>query len=461
MTLAVNCGAQWIREYLTTPPKDAWYDFEREYLMDLPITDLKKASSFVFSTAQLLNASTNFIIGDVVAVLVTIRDGYDQRKHKGGDEITAWFNDIQRDSKMAAKVTDFNNGTYLISSVLPWQGTLRLSIELTYSREFFMALLTSHLLIKAFQQTIAGFANTKANESTPCFNTPVLPGYNASEVCNLTSLNGSPWFCGLPVKKELTCQDYKWTRLLFNNADAPLLPAELSILRDRRYGLIGVKEPILIDVLAPSSSSQDKQMRIVPLIPCHQVPARKTWEQEESAGYFYADIGWVSLQCYPGHDFDAACRKDVETQWADPLNDLIPSNVAIDNIPTTGRYIVVLNHYLHITGQHISAYVDKMITIKNSLLNAFARNPSITVVLQGPHIVTREGSYRGGDMMIRFINRIHMDVFKELRDKVLYYPVLDMTIASRNNDTHPEAYVRREWTRYLFALMCNRLNGSS
>uniref|UniRef100_A0A2C9LM20 NXPE C-terminal domain-containing protein n=1 Tax=Biomphalaria glabrata TaxID=6526 RepID=A0A2C9LM20_BIOGL len=263
-------------------------------------------------------------------------------------------------------------------------------------------------------------------------------------------------------------------------------------------------------------------MRIVPSIPCHQVPARKTWEQEESAGYFYADIGWVSLQCYPGHDFDAGCRKDVEilflgdsnlrghyymaadaipcdhilkaasekwhkpllcldkennvtlrwlphsnpfktyaTQWADPLNDLIPSNVAIDNIPTTGRYLVVLNHYLHITGQHISAYVDKMITIKNSLLNAFARNPIITVVLQGPHIVTREGSYRGGDMMIRFIHRIHMDVFKELKDKVLYYPVLDMTIASRNNDTHPEAYVRREWTRYLFALMCNRLNGSS
>ncbi|CAG5126369.1 unnamed protein product, partial [Candidula unifasciata] len=72
-----------------------------------------------------------------------------------------------------------------------------------------------------------------ANESVPCSPFPIVPGYQKSELCNLTLQNGSPWFCGRPRKQELTCSDYQrvsyWTKCIA----MPITTAEDVLLKQR------------------------------------------------------------------------------------------------------------------------------------------------------------------------------------------------------------------------------------
>ncbi|CAL1531680.1 unnamed protein product [Lymnaea stagnalis] len=517
MTKALNCRGQWLPEYLKTPPVAAMFDFEKEYLSDPPLIDAKSVSSSLHSTAVLLNTSSKFHVGDTIRIKVVIKDGYGRRKTKGGDEIRAWIRDLDHDSKLSAHVTDFSNGTYLITSILPWQGRLKVFVELAYPREYFTALLTSHLLIKAYQQSIGGFFNTQASEGTPCYNTPVLPGYGPSQICNVTSSNGAPWYCGRPAKPELSCKDYKFTRLVDNHMAPPMLESEMAVLKMKGGGLIASKSNMVIDVAEKMTDAKTKLVRLASNVPCSQVSARATWEQNEPTGYFYKSE-WQSLLCQTKRGYDVACRQNTEillvgdsnarahyytlasrsrcdhvikaghekwhkplmcairknnftlkwfphsqpfrtstAEWVDPLHDLIPSSLAIDNIPSTGRHIVILGHYLHFVGLHLSAYAEQMVAIRDALSRAFKRNPNVVAIILGPHVLIKDSSYRLGDSLRGFIITIQRTMFKDLRDQVFYFPVSDLSIAVINREIHPAFETRKQINRYLVGLVCDRL----
>ncbi|CAL1531681.1 unnamed protein product [Lymnaea stagnalis] len=517
MNLAVDCGAMWIPEFLKTPPKAELYDFEREYLSDPPLTDAKRASSNIFSKVTLVNTSSTFVVGDTVALRVDMSDGYGQPKVKGGDEVRAWLKD--RSSSVACHVTDHKNGTYLVTCLLPWEGQLRVFVELTYPREFFTVLFTSHLVLKTLAPIVAGFENSLASEATLCFNAPVLPGYGPSEICNVTSVNGSPWYCGRPVKPKLSCGDYNRTRLISSELDAPLLSSEIQVLHRKIIGFIGTDQKLLVRVLPRTGliGSVKPDTRMIPSVPCSTVPPRMTWEQREPTGYFFRGA-WQSLMCQVKEDYDAGCRKNVQilmlgdsnlrghyytevsrmkcdqilkastekwhkpllcvnqsdnftmkwfphsnpfrssrNVWAHPLKDMLPANIAIDDIPSTGRHIILFNHYLHLTGQHISVYEEKMVVIRDALIRVFARNPNVIAALQAPHIVRKGYGYRMGDMLSRMYVKIQMEVFKDLRDKLVYFPLLDLTTACQNEETHPTQGVSKYLTKYLLGTVCDRV----
>ncbi|XP_059146734.1 uncharacterized protein LOC131934668 [Physella acuta] len=521
MTLVRDkCHALWLPEFLSKPPVPFLYEFEKLYVLDPPIENLTQVSSHKSSTVILLNNSQTFTVGDTIALRVEVKDQEGQPKVKGGDEIRAWFQDLDHDSKLAGQVTDLNNGTYLVTAVLPWEGRLRVTVQLTYSREFFTALLTSHLMIKGFRQTVGGFVNSQASEATLCHNTDVLPGYTQGEVCNLTSSNGSPWYCGRPVKTELNCSHYIHTRFLPDAAVAPITDTEQTILEKKMgSGFISTDRFQLL-VLKRKDLKGEKvdptPDRLIPPTPCNQVPPRHTWAQPEPTGYFYKGH-WQPLLCRVKGDNSNSCFKNVSflllgdsngrshyytitslsgcadvisatskkwhkpllcvhkannfsikwlphsnpfqsysTEWSSPLKDLIPSSYAIDQIPMTGRHIVYINHYIHLTSHHLSAYVNMMTDIKLAIDRLIQRNPNVLVVLQGPHIVTRQSVYSFADVVRPFMIEIQRDVFKDLQDHVIYLPVSDMSIACQNQDTHPIYKVAEDITKVLLGTVCDR-----
>ncbi|CAG5114989.1 unnamed protein product, partial [Candidula unifasciata] len=66
--------------------------------------------------------------------------------------------------------------------------------------------------------------------------------------------------------------------------------------------------------------------------------------------------------------------------WADN-NWITAANKVIDAIPSNGRHFVYINHFLHLTSTHISAYVAMMTAIKESIKRLLMRNPDCFLVI--------------------------------------------------------------------------------
>lgn len=77
------------------------------------------------SIAFLFLSSTTFAVGDDVSLVIKMVDTKGRPRLKGGDRIKVWLKDVQFNHSISTNITDFNNGTYLATTVLPWEGTVR------------------------------------------------------------------------------------------------------------------------------------------------------------------------------------------------------------------------------------------------------------------------------------------------------------------------------------------------
>lgn len=105
-----------------------------------PFTHLNYTTSATHSTATILNPRDTHCVGDQLDILVEARDHLGNRKGYGGDFMRARMFSPALKAGASGKVTDFNNGTYLVSFTLFWEGTVSLSILLMHPSEGVSAL---------------------------------------------------------------------------------------------------------------------------------------------------------------------------------------------------------------------------------------------------------------------------------------------------------------------------------
>jgi hypothetical protein len=92
------------------------------------------------STATIHNPQRTYCVGDQLNVLLVAKDYFGNRKEYGGDFLRARMSSPALKAGASGKVTDFNNGTYLISFTLFWEGPVSLSILLMHPSEGVSAL---------------------------------------------------------------------------------------------------------------------------------------------------------------------------------------------------------------------------------------------------------------------------------------------------------------------------------
>ena len=92
------------------------------------------------STATILNPQRTYCVGDQLDVLLVAKDYFGHRKEYGGDFLRARMSSPALKAGASGKVTDFNNGTYLVSFTLFWEGQVSLSILLIHPSEGVSAL---------------------------------------------------------------------------------------------------------------------------------------------------------------------------------------------------------------------------------------------------------------------------------------------------------------------------------
>ncbi|XP_005347328.3 NXPE family member 1 [Microtus ochrogaster] len=105
-----------------------------------PFTHLNTTTSATHSTATILNPRDTYCTGDKLEVLLEARDYSGRRKEYGGDFLRARISSPALKAGASGKVTDFNNGTYLVSFTLFWEGQVALSILLIHPSEGVSAL---------------------------------------------------------------------------------------------------------------------------------------------------------------------------------------------------------------------------------------------------------------------------------------------------------------------------------
>ncbi|XP_076781164.1 NXPE family member 1-like isoform X1 [Arvicanthis niloticus] len=105
-----------------------------------PFTHLNTTTSAAHSTAAILNPRDTYCVGDQLDILVEARDYLRNRKGYGGDFLRARMSSPALKAGASGKVTDFNNGTYLVRFTLFWEGPVSLSILLMHPSEGVSAL---------------------------------------------------------------------------------------------------------------------------------------------------------------------------------------------------------------------------------------------------------------------------------------------------------------------------------
>ncbi|XP_028639485.1 NXPE family member 1-like isoform X2 [Grammomys surdaster] len=105
-----------------------------------PFVHLNNTTSATHSTATILNPRDTYCVGDQLDVLLVAKDYFGHRKEYGGDFLRARMSSPALKAGASGKVTDFNNGTYLVSFTLFWEGPVSLSILLMHPSEGVSAL---------------------------------------------------------------------------------------------------------------------------------------------------------------------------------------------------------------------------------------------------------------------------------------------------------------------------------
>ncbi|CAG5126684.1 unnamed protein product [Candidula unifasciata] len=219
-------------------------------------------------------------------------------------------------------------------------------------------------------------------------------------------------------------------------------------------------------------------------IPCNKISPQTTWTQEIPTGHFSGNNWYPRFCAVPQLEYakcfqnkqvlilgdsngrshyynivkHSKCTevvKAVTKRWHKPLlcahktnnftlswsphTNPFMNGVTLDEIPSHGHYLIILNHFYHLTVSHISVSDFLFRNIKDALVRLFQRNPNVQVVLQGPHIAWFgwPEHYAAGDMLGTHIMDLQQEIFQDVKDKMLFISHWDMTMAKENYDYHP------------------------
>ncbi|EPY83423.1 hypothetical protein CB1_000569017 [Camelus ferus] len=144
-----------------------------------PFTNITTTTSAKQSRATILSPQDTYCRGDQLDVLLEVRDHLGRRKQYGGDFLRARMSSPALKAGASGKVTDFNNGTYLVSFTLFWAGKVSLSLLLIHPSEGVSALWRARN--QGYDKVI--FTGQFANGTSQVFSQCGLTPHSNAELC--------------------------------------------------------------------------------------------------------------------------------------------------------------------------------------------------------------------------------------------------------------------------------------
>ncbi|XP_059140555.1 NXPE family member 3-like isoform X2 [Physella acuta] len=516
ISLASDCCAFEHENLMRLPPRESLFYWEEDYLSQPHLSDLMDTADASKSTIHIISEPANgvFTVGDKVEFLVTLYDGNGNKRELGGDSVNLWLYNDDLGAYIAADVTDFQDGSYSATTLLPWSGVVKVNATIAYSRELYRAVLFVQRLFKTTHWFTATFATPEASETTPCLTHPELPGFTKTEVCNLTQENGGfPWYCGKPVKSQLlNCSNYATVRRLDMNSMFPLTRAEELLMRYTE-----TRRPFLIpnDIILKVVSKSTHLSLPLPKLQCKDRRLPDTFDDTNVSGYFFNNT-WRPFACrLPeiNKQFMLDCLRNTSVLYLGDSNsrsqndllraliqcqdrkrrykltwhamllcdnftmgvslayypakhpfygsfqedlsiDVIYSSVEkLDSIPAEGKYIVHLHDFLHLVPFHLSVLEHRLGLVRLAVQRLLARNPTAYIIYQSAH--SAYAGWRGiRHKMDYYLLDLQRNAMKGLGERVMFAYTWPMTVAVKNMETHPE--ISHQFLNLYMGHICGR-----
>ena len=129
----------------------------------------------------------------------------------------------------------------------------------------------------------------------------------------------------------------------------------------------------------------------------------------------------------------------------------------IDGIPSTGRHLVILHYYVHLTAFHLSVARSRLEAAAMAISRLLARNPEARVAFRGPHVTSYEWEINhsiGGDALGKHYLEIISTAFTNLKDRVVFLDGWEMTTALENQELHPHNTVPHHMVMQFLSFLC-------
>ncbi|XP_043929144.1 NXPE family member 4-like isoform X2 [Protopterus annectens] len=450
------------------------------------------------SRYYILDSSANFSTGDILRVFVETFNQLGQKQTYGGDFLIARAFNTDLQAGVKGSVLDMNDGSYLVTFPLFWQGNTRISIRLYHSAQ---AAAVIRKLRENYPHRMAYrgiFISQGQRETSDCYFEARHPG----PICDFSDLNsGVQWICGKPP--SLSCDYFRHMENYLNESN--ILSKDEEMLLE--------SSNILTEVTPGGAAS----------VFVHKQDLKSTFGQchiqslkPNSFSGFFLNNRWIPSHCqiqyFDSPDKTVQCLKGKKVfligdsttrQWWEYLLHHIPSLKAVDvgrhewysehlaidvandivvqwkthGMPwQTGGEIVFFDLHPAVNqintifggpdvvlvftfGPHFSPfplrrYIRALIKVRTALQKLLIRNPETIVILKNTNTrkVYSDILHRS-DLLSSDMNKAFSMVFKGM--KVGFVDAWDMTVAYDSWDIHPSSGVVKNEIDLFLSYVCH------
>ncbi|KAK0048516.1 NXPE family member 3 [Biomphalaria pfeifferi] len=477
--LTSKCGA-FHQEELMRPSPWPLLPLEQDYLASPHVNTTQDIASGSNSKIELmtpLGLNNTLTLGSEVKFKITLLNARKELRTVGGDQLNVRLISPDFKAAITADVIDNRNGTYTAVTRVPWTGHVKVVALIAHYRETFRMTLYRQRVFKSHHWFVGNFLNDKVGEATPCLPFPHLPAHSSDELCNLTEVNGAPWYCGKPVKADfLNCSHFVTTRRLSDISTIPLSDTEAEIHKTPRSV---IPNDLVLSVIPDETSNETVVPS--PKQKCEEINLSLTFDYNNSFGDSNARAQYDSLskivKCQEKMGRNAAvwhapllCEQENNNisisylphtfPFVGSLGQELPKHHVfsetrlLDSIPNEGKFIIYFHHFMHINSFHLSVLENRLQMIREAVKRLLDRNRHVIFLYQSAHYVSVFDSYeytRHGKFFAEFQRRI----LRGLGERVMFVNVWPMTIAVDNNDVHPPIFA--DYTKLYTGHICGRL----
>ncbi|KAM5245989.1 NXPE family member 4 [Ctenodactylus gundi] len=458
-----------------------------------PFTYINTTTSAAHSTATILNPQDTYCTGDQLDVLLEMRDHTGHKKKYGGDFLRARISSPILKAGASGKVTDFNNGTYLITFPLFWEGQVSLSVLLMHPSEGVSALWRSRN--QAYDRVIftGQFINGKSYVSADC----TLALNLSAELCMYQDVqDNEAFYCMKPPRVPCAAL----THMQSKNKDVSYLSKRERSLFERSN--VGVEIMKSFNVISVSKCNTETapikekcKLGMTSTIPtgyawkdtwnpvsCSLVPLKledclrgklvylmgdstlRQWIE-----YFKASINTLkSVDLHESgklqHQLAVDLDRNIHIQWQKHGYPLIGSLVysvkeieyiarAIDRTGGDKNTVIVISLGQHFRPFPIDLFIRRVLNVHKAVQRLLLRSPDTLVIIKTENTreihsdVERFSDFHG---YIQYL--IIKDIFQDL--KVGIIDAWDITVAYGTNEVHPPQYVIRNQINIFLNYVC-------
>ncbi|XP_055279036.1 NXPE family member 4-like isoform X4 [Moschus berezovskii] len=389
-----------------------------------PFTKVSSTTSATHSRATLLSPRDTYCRGDQLDVLLEVRDHLGRRKEYGRDFLRARMSSPALKAGASGKVTDFNNGTYLVSFTLFWEGQVSLSVLLIHPSEGVSALWRARN--QGYDRVIF---TGQFNRGTSQVNTDCALVLNSSaELCEyLDTRDQEAFYCMKPP--YIPCAAL--THMHSKNKDISYLSKQERSLFERSN--VGVEMMAKFDAITVSKCNSLKSVDL------------------HESGKFQKQLA-VDL------------NENINIQWQKHSYPLIGSLTysvkeieyiaqVIDRIGGEKNTIIVISLGQHFRPFPIDVFIRRALNIHDAVQRLLLRSPDTVVIIKAENIREMNVDMERFSDFHGYIQYLALkDIFQDLSVGII--DAWDITIAYGTNNVHPPQSVVRNQINILLNFIC-------